>query len=184
MSRNLDFKSETFRPYAQALGEATMAWNDFHMVLSCLFGVATRIPNKLAPDAMWNALKSDRAQREMLEALVGLNVINYKIWQRLRAEIEWVLKQATKLEDLRNNLLHSPALMDEFGEVFAWHHLGHKRAKHFAGKDVLQEAKYFYDTVIVLREYTETLIENLNLAPDGLLPGRPSLPNRGRPSGR
>lgn len=184
MSRNLDFKSETFQPYAQALGEAAMAWNDFHMVLSYLFGVATRIPNKMAPDVMWNSLKSDRAQREMLEALVGLNVISYNIQRKLRAEIKWVLEQATKLENLRNNLLHSPVLIDEFEVVFAWHHLGHKRAKQFAGKDVLQEARYFYDTVIVLREYTEKLSDILSQAPGVSLPGRPSLPNRGRPNGQ
>ncbi len=181
MSRNLDFRTETFQPYTKALGEAALAWNDLHMVLSSLFGAATRIPNKIAPDAMWNALKSDRAQREMLEALIGLNAISYNINTKLRDEIEWVLKQTTNLEELRNNLLHSPVL-DEKGVVFAWYHLGNRRAAGLAGKDVLFEARYFYESAIILREYTEKLIRVLQQEPSFSLPGRPSLPNRGRPN--
>jgi hypothetical protein len=74
MSRNLDFRNEPFQPYAKALGELTLAWNDFHMVLSSVFWAALKIPNKMTPQAMWNAIKSDRAQRDMLEALIDLKV--------------------------------------------------------------------------------------------------------------
>jgi len=182
MSRNLDFRSETFQPYAKSLGEAALAWNDLHMVLSSLFRVASRIPNKIAPDAMWNALKSDRAQRDILTALIELNAISYNINKKLRDEIEYVLKETTNLEELRNNLLHSPVL-DEKGIVFAWYHLGNRRAKGLAGKDVLFEARYFYDSAIILREYTEKLIRVLEQEPGYSLPGRPSLPNRGVPNG-
>ena len=102
MSRNLNFRSKIFKPYAKALGEATLAWNDLHMVLSSLFGAVSRIPNRVATDAMWNSLKADRVQREMLESLVKLNAINYNIPKKLKTEIEWVLKETTALENLRN----------------------------------------------------------------------------------
>jgi hypothetical protein len=83
MSRNLDFRSETFRPYAKALGEVVLAWNDFNMVLSSLFWAASKIPNGMTANAMWNSLKSDRAQREILEALIDLEVIGHNTCQRI-----------------------------------------------------------------------------------------------------
>lgn len=181
MSRNLDFRIKIFQPYTKALGELSLAWNDFHMVLSSLFWASTRIPNGMVPNAMWNSLKSDRAQREMLEALIDLKVLGHNIPKSLRIEIKWVLKQAVSLEDLRNDALHSPLLVSDDGSVFAWHQLGNKRAKKLADKDLLKECGWFYDTIIILREYTEILADNLRW-PQKPLPGRPQLPNRGHPN--
>lgn len=90
MSRNLDFRNETFQPYAKSLGELILAWNDFHMALSSLFWAALQIPNKMTPQAMWNAIKSDRAQRDMLEALIDLKVLGNNIPTNIRSEIKWV----------------------------------------------------------------------------------------------
>lgn len=188
MSRNLDFRKKPFRPYAKALGECALAWNDFHMVLSSLFGTVTRIPNKITPAAIWNALISDRSQREILDAVIKLNAIGYNIPKPLRAEMEWVLERAIKYEEWRNNLLHSPIFKDGPNEIIAWHHLGNKRAKKLEGKDVLRIARWFYRSVIILREYTENLIEAFDLilmkAPNASLPKRPLLPNRGGPNVR
>ena len=181
MSRNLNFRTKPFVLYAKALGEAALVWNDFHMVLSSLFGAVTRIPNKIAPDSMWNALKSDRAQREMLEALIDLNAINYNIPIKLKSEMKWVLKIARGIEDTRNDLLHAPVFKESSNNIFAWHHLGNKRAKKLNEKNLVHEARFFYDTVVVLRDYTEVLIVTFNRQriPGVTLPKRPSLPNRG-----
>lgn len=183
MSRNLDFRKQPFQPYAKALGECVLAWNDFHMVLSSLFGTVSGIPNRITPDTMWNALTSDRAQREMLEAVINLNAIGYNIPKPLRAEMKWVLERARSLEDFRNSLIHSPIFKNGTSEITPWHHLGHQRAKKLEGKDVLKLAKWFYESVIILREYTEKLNEAFDLilmrSPNISLPKRPSLPNRG-----
>lgn len=123
----------------------------------------------------------------MLQALIGLNVINYNIPQKLKAEINWVLKHATNLEDSRNDLLHSPVFKNGPTDIFAWHHLGNKRAKKLEGKDILKEAIWFYDSVIVLRDYTEILIgalSQIRSPPGATLPKRPSLPNRGATNGK
>ncbi len=122
-------------------------------------------------------------QRDILEALIGLNAISYNIKKKLRDEIQWVLTETTKLEELRNNLLHSPVLHEQ-GVVFAWYQLGNRRAKGLAGKDVLFEARYFYDSAIILREYTVKLVRVFEQEPGYSLPGRPSLPNRGVPNGQ
>jgi hypothetical protein len=177
MSRNLDFRSETFQPYAKALGELTLAWNDFHMALSSVFWAASKIPNKMTPQAMWNAIKSDRAQRDMLEALIDLRVLGHNLPTNIRCEIKWVLHEARKLEDTRNDALHSP-LLSEKGTVFAWYQLGHARAEKLANKDLLKVFGWFYDTVIILRQYTELLSDAIG-QPNEPLPKRPSLPNRG-----
>jgi hypothetical protein len=180
MSRDLNFRSRTFNPYAKGLGEVALIWNDFHMVLSGLFGSVTKIPNLIAADTIWNSLRADRSQRVMLESLIDLNAINYNIPSKLRDEMLWVLDQATRIEDLRNDLLHSPVLLGDDKKPFAWHHLGNYRAKKLAGKDLLREARLFYDHVIILREYTEKLHEAYRRQGSEVrLPRRPSLPSRG-----
>jgi hypothetical protein len=98
----------------------------------------------------------------------------------IRAEVKWVLKNATNLEEVRNNALHSLLLNSHDGTVFSWHQLGNKRAEKLANKDLLKEFGWFYDTIIVLREYAEILSDAIG-RPNESLPGRPSLPNRGTP---
>ena len=181
MSRNLDFRTKTFRPFALALGEIALAWNDFHMVLSSLFGAVLKIPNQMVADAIWHSLTSDRAQREMLKAVVNLSVIGHDIPIKLREEINTVLSKATKLEDLRNDALHSPHLDSSDGSVFAWYQLGHKRATKLANKDLLKVYRWFYDSVIALREYTELLADCVR-RPDEPLPQKLVLPNHGAPN--
>jgi hypothetical protein len=179
MSRNIDFRTKVFEPYAQSLGEIALIWNDFHMTLATLFWAASKIPNGLTPNAIWNSLKSDRAQREILESVVDLRVIGHNLADNLRCEIKWVLSETNKLEDLRNNALHSPFLNSDDETVFAWHQLGNKRAVSLAKKNnLLKELRWFYDATLVLREYTESLSEAIR-NPTKPVPRRPLLPNRG-----
>ena len=177
MSRNYDFRSESFRPLATAIGELALVWNDLGMVLSRLFWAATRIPNGMAADAIWNPVKSDRMQRDMIVSLVKLNALGFQLNNNLRKEILWCLNEINNLEDLRNNAIHSPVLFDS-GTVTAWHHLGNLRAKNLSGKNLLTEFRWFYDSVIVLREYCEKLTDCFH-RPDNPIPRRPVLPNRG-----
>jgi hypothetical protein len=176
MSRNINFRTETYKPYAQALGEIALAWNDFHVTLSDLFWAVSKVPNGLMPNAIWNSLKSDRAQREALKSLVELAILGHHLPMATKTEILWVLERADRLEDLRNDALHAP-LYGDGGTVFAWHQLGNKRAKKLEGKNLLKEFSYFYDTTVVLREYTEKLSANLR-SPNDPLPNRPKLPSR------
>ena len=180
MSRNLDVRSETFQPYTKALGEVSLAWNDFNMVLSSVFGTALKIPNLMIADALWNPLKSDRAQRDTLRAVINLDVIGHNISTNIRSEVKWVLDKADSLEEARNNALHSALLSDQ-GSVFAWYHLGNQRAKKLADKDLLKEFGWFYDTAIILRQYIELLGDAVG-RPTEPLPERPLLLNRGVPS--
>ena len=180
MSRNLDFRTETFQPYAKALGEVALAWNDFNMVLSSVFGTVLKIPNLMVGDAIWHSLKSDRAQRDILRAVINLEVLGHDIPKNIRCEFKWVLDKADSLEEARNNALHSPLLSDQ-GSVFAWHQLGHQRAKKLADKDLLKEFGWLYDTAIILRQYVELLEDALRHSEP--LPKRPLLPTHEDSSG-
>lgn len=88
MSRNIDFRSEAFADYAKLVGEAVLVWNDLHMVLSDLFHAASKIPNGLVSDAIWNALTSDRSQREIIMSLVKLKALGHNISKPIRNEIK------------------------------------------------------------------------------------------------
>jgi len=179
MSRNLDFRNETFQPYTKAIGEMTLAWNDFHMVLSSLFDTATKIPNRMIPTAVWNSQKVDRTQRDMLRALVDLDVLGHSLRPEIRKEIGWILDRATSLEDLRNDAVHSPLLDETDGRVYAWYQLGNQRAKKLAKKDLLKEFSWFYDTIVELREYA-TKLEGIMWNSSEPVPQRPELPNKGK----
>lgn len=178
MSRNLDFRSEEFRPYAQALGELALVWYDLHMSLCSLFATISKISNRLAPYTIWNSLTSDRAQRNMLLAFVNMNALGFRIPSNLRTELNWLIEEVGKLEDLRNDAIHSPTIVTEDGAVSPWFQLGHVRAKKFKGKNLLRELRRFYDTAILLREFSEKLECALN-SPRDPLPARPTLPNLG-----
>lgn len=130
----------------------------------------------MVPNAIWNSLKSDRAQREALKSLVELAILGHNLPIAARTEILWVLREADKLEDLCNDALHAPLYADG-GSVFPWHQLGNKRAKKLNGKNLLKEYSWFYETTIVLREYTEKLYSNFG-SPNDPLPIRPKLPSR------
>lgn len=172
-----DFRDKTFQPIATALGEVTLAWNDLHLSLSGLFWAILQIPNGLTPGAIWHSIKSDRVQRDMLGALAESHALGHALSPNARKEITWLIKQAKSIEDLRNDLLHSPFMKS--GElIFPYHGGLHTRAKKLTGKDILKEARWFYETTIALRDYAEEIEEALR-RPQIAWPQRPTLPNRG-----
>ena len=178
MSRDVNFRDSSFSDLARAIGELALVWNDLGMVLSGLFHAVTRIPNGMASDAVWNSVRSDRTQREMIVSLVKLEALGYELNTNLRTEFLWCLVEIGKLEDLRNNAIHSPVYEDHTGTIVAWYELGHPRAKGLANKDLLKEFGWFYDTTVVLRQYCDRLSDCVR-RPHEPLPTRPTLPNRG-----
>jgi hypothetical protein len=178
LSRDVNFRDSSFSDLARAIGELALVWNDLGMVLSSLFHAVTRIPNAMASNAVWNSVRSDRAQRDMILSLVELQALGYDLSANLRTEIVWCLREIGKLEDLRNNVIHSPVYEDHTGKVVAWHELGNPRAKGLANKDLLKEIGWFYDTAVVLRQYCDGLSDCVG-RPQKSLSTRPTLPNRG-----
>ena len=173
-----NFRDESFRPLTTALGELTLAWNDLQETLGCLFWAALGFGNGLIPLTIWHAIKVDRAQRDMIEAITKLDALGLDIPAKARKEIAWVLTRVTSLEDQRNDALHSPFIRSRDKEIVPFHGLGHARAKKLKDKNLLKEFRWFYETTIVLRDYAMDLTEVLRRE-SVAFPDRPRLPNRG-----
>jgi len=181
ISRNLshrDFRDKSFLPITTALGELTLAWNDLHENLGHVFWSVSGIKNGLIALTMWYSIPSDRAQKEMLKSFMGLRAIGLEIHDDIRTEVMWLLKEAVKLEEKRNDALHSPMVSQSDGSVIPFHGLGHKRAQKLKDKDLIREFRWFYDTVTVLRDYAHEIQCSL-VSDSAPWPDRPQLPNRG-----
>jgi hypothetical protein len=170
------YTSSQFRPYVTALGQLALAWNGLHETLSVLFSGVIGGENQDQLLAIWHAVNSDRAQRQMLIAAVTNN-IREEIPQKYIDEIKWICGRATVLEDLRNDALHSPLwayqrtsretiIMPVIG-------LGHERAKKLFDKNLLADFRWCRDRSNSLREFSSALYSSLldNKTP---LPDRPA----------
>lgn len=179
MSRNYshrDFKNDAFHPVALGLGQVVLAWNDLLVSCSGLFGAIINIPNRLIPNNIWYAVASDRDQMEILRRLGSSVALGLTIPPKIRAEIKWILKHATDLINLRNELVHSP-FVNSNGSIGPLHLGVHRKALTFERRDVLQECTWFFESAIILRNYVDNLEEALT-RPDYTLPERPQLLER------
>lgn len=174
----LDFRTDTFRPYATAIGEMALAWNDLHETLKELFWAALGIDNGVITYAVWYSSKSDRAQRDMLRGLATTPAIGNRLSKAIKPEVLWVLGRADALEDLRNDVFHSPFFTSESGAVTPNWSSGHQRAKKLYDKDLLKEFDWFYRSTLVLRDYAWE-IDRVVRDKQRSLPERPRLPSRG-----
>lgn len=113
----------------------------------------------------------------MALALARSKALGFELNENLRMEIVWCLTEIGKLEDLRNDAIHTPVYENHKGKIVAWFELGHPRAKGLANKDLLLEFAWFYDAAVVLRQYCGELSGFVGRS-DGSAPTRPKLPNR------
>jgi hypothetical protein len=168
-----------FRPYAIALGQLALAWNDLHLSLATLFCTAMGGGFVNPVLAIWNALKSDRSQREILLAAAKATLANGRS-QKLAEEIEWICKRADALEDSRNDALHSPLWGAPRGPgaplVSPVVGLGHVRANKLLGKNLLAEFRWCRECSTKLRDYATEL--DMAFSRGRPLPDRPRLPPR------
>lgn len=192
--RSQRYTSHEFRPYVSALGRLTLAWNDLQESLAGLYWTLN-LPGPpsagdsftYAPLKVWAAVKSDRTQRDMLRAVVNQDADN---WGRpaLEADALWLLKEAGKLADARNDAVHSP-LYEVDKSLYgmgntpgvkvapAWW-LSNPRALNLSKHtDLLAEFRYCHDTAIVLSDYGQAL-NNALVNRGQPWPRRPTMPTR------
>jgi hypothetical protein len=143
---SVSYTHKAFRPYALALGQLTLAWNDLHQSLAMLF-CSVMGGGFVSPYlSIWHALKSDRAQREILMAAMQAQFLNGGS-EQLHSEIVWICKRADVLEEERNNALHSPLWGADYRggaplKVVPVVGLGHVRANKLLGKNLLTEFRW------------------------------------------
>lgn len=187
------FTHKVYNPAALALGQLALAWNDLHELLSLVFCSIMGGGYVGHFLAIWHALKVDRAQRDILLGATRSRVAPiYQSqtidWRRnIINDIEWLCGKADKLEDARNDALHSPfwATKENDGKttVIAVTGLGHVRARKFQGKDVLSELRWCRDATTVLRNFAME-IEHALKDYKRPWPDRPKLPIHGRPNAK
>jgi hypothetical protein len=191
------YGSPEFRPYVNALGQLSLAWNDLQESLAALFWTATMKGPPLPGDRfdnsslrIWHAVKSDRYQREMLRAAIE-NLVGD--WNRpnFGEDGKWLLKEVGNLENIRNDAIHSPLFANDkslYGSITtkekiapAWWLMNPKAASLTKRGNLLTQFRYCRDASIILSDFARemdcALINRGKPWPD-----RPRLPNRGQKS--
>jgi hypothetical protein len=94
------------QPYAAALGELIIAWNDLHETLSFLFELAIKSSSRQMGISIWHSTENDYAQRKMLRAAVEQAT---HFTEDQREDMLWVLDRIDNtLRHSRNDMIHSP----------------------------------------------------------------------------
>lgn len=171
-----DYTAEKFDPFARSLGRVTLAWNSLHTELFGIFWAASGYANGLIPGAIWNALKVDRAQRDILKDLTTSKAHGISLSKKVRGKINWILDNANELENIRNDLIHTTFAIDR-GAPFALHLGQHKRGLSFEGRNPQAEADWIFERTMLLSIYAQELSEVIRRR-DETLPKQPSLPTR------
>ena len=178
---SLPFTDGAFRPYALALGEIALAWNDLHVSLSFVFCGILSVGNfNFGPfQAVWQQITNDRMQRNALVAVAKEATLALGSREQFEG-IKWLCDQATALEDIRNDALHSPLWgvgKRERPYIAPVTGLGHPRATKLHGKDLLAEYRRCRDAITTLRNYAMQIDECLQRRHGGW-PKRPKMPPR------
>lgn len=180
----LRFTAPVFRSHALALGQLALAWNGLHQMLALLFCsiMGGGIVNQHL--AIWNAIKSDRAQRDILLAALKSDHAGFRPPGFFEGDIEWLCRYTDQVEEARNNAIHSPlwaAPNEHRSDIRPSVGLGHARAIKLLGKDLLLEFRWCRDSAIALGAFAAQLDRAL-VDPLSSWPEKPQLPNRGAPN--
>lgn len=174
------FTERKFAPYALAIGQATLAWNELHEHLGRLFGLLLDTETRDPGFAVWQSMISDRGKREALLALLDTIQPNPK-FPRLAQDVKWCVDEATCVEDTRNNTVHGPLQL--VAEIAAFegeptaaqvrqaakvgpHHWGkNTRAKRLVGKDLIAEYRWCRDRSLQIRNVVSAIDEAIERPP-------------------
>src|SRR6266478_4506849 len=151
----LRFESRQFLPFATAIGQFVLAWNDLHETLAVLYWTLCQFDDKVLEE--WNVAKFDDKKRALIIRWIKNTPAQSKaLMPNLYADLEWLMGQIDSLAEPRNNTAHSPLtfISDTFvvnpqlfkGFKFGvapnttW---GNSRAKRLLGKDLLAEFRKY-----------------------------------------
>ena len=134
--------------------------------------------NGRIPLAIWNAVKNDRSQRDIVRATAREALATNQL---VFEEIKWVLDRANEFEEHRNNSLHSPLtfMIDSDGPQLSSKWLsGHRRAMKLKGKDLLNEFTWYGRSANTLAIYVQRISYHLKDPAQFPMPERPKIPPR------
>jgi hypothetical protein len=205
---NPKFTEHPFRPYATAIGQAALAWNDLSEEMGLLFltlmGAARDTDPRKATQVMrvWQITKNDRTKRGMLkEAVETMGTPWTERYPKALEDIKWLIGQSESLEDRRNDVVHAPLQLvtdrsrvagarDRKALISLTRVVVHDwflnyRAGKLANKELLSEIRWCRDQAVSLRDFTSTIDSTLRFGralPQW--PRRPQPPPHQRLKGR
>lgn len=191
--RGEKFIEVQFRPYALEIGRLILAWNALHERLGFLFCQLLGHRQNQRLIAAWQSSTLDRAKRTMLRAVVNAVDWSKQPQPNVGPDVLWVLDHCDRLEDLRNDVAHSPFRLETpfnpFRETFSAAFGGgttgvlpdttrkNLRALKIVQKQILAEMKWCRLCSVILRDYSAQIVNALH-AVRAPWPHRPSLPVR------
>jgi hypothetical protein len=177
-----------YETYAIAVGGVVYSWNFLQEMFGFLFSeVLGLLPNTAF--AIWYSTSNDRAQRDMLRAVV-LHKAPHPRFPKARDDLLWLIDRANTLADNRNDAIHTRCdpYTDETGraDVTALtdaYLYGHPRSKKLAEREILQEFDWCQRSADVLTDFARQMaIVLAEYRRDArrryAWPDRPSLPDR------
>ncbi len=196
--RSERYTSKEYLPYVTAIGQLALAWNDLHEALGSLFVSIVSVDDPKI-QAAWQSLQADRAKRGMLRAAIReMSAEQVRLNPRAEDEMKWLLNQIDRLENERNNAIHSPlmsfshpvwrsGLTRERPDGIGPDDIrGNRLATNLRNKNLLIEYRAVRDEAIIFRDYVEAIEQYWNWSDKRLTPWpeKPQLPNRGQKSRR
>ncbi|HZL60404.1 MAG TPA: hypothetical protein VFC38_11990 [Stellaceae bacterium] len=192
--RSLAITGVKFEPYALAIGQMALAWNELHEALGILFTktLASGIESSLLGIAIWGAVTNDRQKRLILGAAINhIGEEAHLQFPQLASDVLWIIDRTHSLEDKRNNVVHSPlaevtseliAVMAglQMGDVFPGGVLNERALKLskstiHVGKNLLTEMNIYRDYAEMLASFSDDIFTAW-LTPAGTWPEKPVLP--------
>ena len=186
-----------FKPYALAIGQVLLAWNDLHERLSTLFAESLG-PTHFFAFTIWHSIRSDYSKRQVMRAMINeLTKAHTKERPKLVEEVIWILNCCDELEGKRDDAAHTPLYHYEYGllnspnilaepnilhvgiGVQANYSFENPRARRFIrqNRDVLVEHKHTRERICILRDYV-IAIDYAWMNAHVPWPDRPRLPDR------
>ncbi len=147
------------------IGEVAWRWNCVCVNLMLVFSHLVDPKDYSIGRGIWLALASDKAQREVLEALAKARL---KRNPRTLKNILWAIDQVGKLSGYRNAVIHAPVDADvELGYediVYVPEEVSHPR--HFnklGNEDLAKLHRYLIKDLLVINQYiTYVFLKHLN----------------------
>ena len=194
--RRIDFQSfdwpelwtGDYSKFAQELGYVAWTWNALHADLCDLFWELTDISDPKIPRAIWNSIKSDSGQREMLRAAANTRLTDDP---ECLGEALWLLREIDQLAAFRNDAFHTlwtvhreikadwkPEDYRKLAEAIPDLNRGNPRGKRLLGKPAGEIFKALCGHCMTLVQFTRSIGIRVRGWDDGEpLPERPVRPS-------
>lgn len=205
MTDNPDYMKD-LDGYLVALGGVALSWNRLQEAMAILFAaILNPLPNQVSL-AMWNSLVSDRSQRDLMKAAIQVRFSadegdlrpqfpGFKhSFETVGSDLGWLMTEAIKLENDRNDALHSPLTLSLGQSVLRYVPspvTGYQRAKNLRTKTdrnkttLIAEFDYYALKAETLRGFALSAQSALLFpGPVPIWPVRPLLPTLSSSQGK